>query len=592
MAEVTTLNAAQIKAGFAELARREEDEKLDGYDVVLALESLRKDCGLTLGVAQRFLKAEREKLIAQPIRADSGQEEAAPDPAAIKAEYDAALGLCHDIATDPNLDRRLINTVEGLGVVGDRAGVLSSFYTAVSRLLRDPCGLVRKGSSASGKSYVVDKGILPLLNEDDRVKLTAASAKALFYSSLDFRHKLVFIPEAAALAATKGGGNDEFAMAVRELLSSGELDYHTVQQGEDGKLHGVHIKIRGPIAFIVTTARENLEEELSTRVIPTLADESDAQTERVPAAHARRAAGDGPEPVSDEELAKWRALQTCLRLGPREVVIPFATTIAMHTDRRQMRIRRDLPGVFSLIKAVALLHRYQRQTDAQGRIIAELRDYALALASLGEGLEDLTHGETSTLEAVRVAVSEALRELRRDWRRDLFMGAFRDALCRHLAGTGHMPVVERLGHARAAGRGDTVEECLAIVASAGASIDEATSRQLYRAAVVSSCRDARKLDAHRPAYVELSTYKLASLLGIGRHAARARIENAIEAGAVLDASPNDRPRTAPRLLAPGAPAKPKSTTRSGAFPHPSTVQATYRGGPTPRPSRPSGLVEG
>lgn len=289
----------------------------------------------------------------------------------------------------------------------------------------------------------------------------------------------------------------------------------------------------------MTTARENIEEELETRLLVTLADESYSQSRVVITAQARRAAGEGPERVSDAELAKWRALQTCLRLGPREVVVPFAAIVAEHTDLRQVRIRRDFPGLMSLTKASALLHRFQRQTDSQGRIVAEVYDYALAVAALGEGLEELARGETATIDAVRSVVAEVLREKRQHWRCDLFMGAFRAALCKRLAATGHMHIVERLGRARQAGAGETVDDCQAILAKAGAPIDGLTRHQLYRDAARVSLQESRKLDSQRPTYVELATRKLADKLGIGHKAARVRLTNALEAGVVVEVQPGD-----------------------------------------------------
>ena len=60
----------------------------------------------------------------------------------------------------------------------------------------------------------------------------------------------------------------------------------------------------------------------------------------------------------------------------------------------------------------------------------------------------------------------------------------------------------------------------------------------------------RKFSHPRPDAVELSTPKLAMLLGITRQAARTRLAHAIEAGAVIDVGAGQplRSRTAPKLL--------------------------------------------
>lgn len=575
------LDIAKLKAAIEDVARRQGDGDIDESDAELELIAIQAPHKKSIQLSTvRLLYKKAIGRYKVKLAPNGGAVSAPEDPA---VEYAAAYELCHELLTDPNLIGRFLDVVERQGVIGDKAGSISILLTAASRLSDDPAGLLRKGASSGGKNHPIEKGVLPLLNEGaDYIRFTSASAKALYYSDFDFRHKLIVVAEAAALAETKNGGNDEQAMAVREFISSGRLDYETVQRDEDGRLQGVHIRKDGPVAIVVTTARDNVEEELGTRLLTTLVDESDAQTKRVLNAQARRAAGDGPAPVSEEELEKWRALQTCLRLGPRDIVIPFATIIAELTERRQMRIRRDLRGLFSLTKASALLHRYQRKVDAQGRIIAELWDYGLALRALGEGPEELAHGETAPIEAVRVAVSEALRDKRQEWRRGLFMSAFREALCKHLAGTRHIGLVQRLAHARQHGQGDTVDECLEVVTKTGAPIDQQTRSKLYREAAVTSCQEARKPGV-RPDRVELSTRKLAVLLGIGHKAARIRLEDALEAGAVLDVSPSDkiRPRTAPRWLTPGAPVKPASASRTGPFPSVSIVQQVFLSPSTP-----------
>ena len=379
-------------------------------------------------------------------------------------------------------------------------------------------------------------------------------------------------------------------MMLRELISSGQLSYATVQPtGPNGKLEGVTIGKEGPVAFIMTTARENVEEELLTRLLVTVTDETDRQTQNILDAVALAAAGQGPTPVSETELAKWRALQDWLRLGPRDVLIPFAPAIAQDTDRRSMRIRRDFPAVLSMIQASALLHRAQRVIDQEGRIIAEMQDYAIALAALDEGLEELAHGDTAQIEAVRYAVDGALRRAQRAWSRSIMAGAFREVLHGHLVQRNLPDAAKRLEQARQSQAGrertDTVIGCIEVVTldgrdtavgvTADRSQPDAARLQLYRAALVKA-RKARETAEGGPVAVELSGQRLANLLGIGRQAARVRLDNAVEAGAIIDVGATDRfrPKTAPRLLAPGTSDRSVSTSlaRRGAFPSPDVVR--------------------
>ena len=602
---VTDVTAA--KAGVSALAERISGGEIaddDALTIDAELKALVARCKAPLQTLRTQLKAELKKFKIAGRRAYAGSTTCTDveiDPATIVAEREAAWAVCEGLATSSDLLKRVFDAVARLGVTGDRAGALCTFLTAISRFLSEPVRMLRRGSASSGKSYVIDK-ILALLDPADVVIVTSGSVKALFYTERDLRHCLIFIPEAAALVPAKGGG-DEFAMVVRELVSSGRLVYHTVQPvGENGALVGVELVKDGPVALLMTTARENVEEELLTRLLVTVTDERDAQTKLILDAVAARAAGIGPEPLSQHEIAQFHALQRWLKLGPREVIVPFAPAIASLVDRRGMRVRRDFPQIISLTKSSALLHRAQRHQDAQGRIIAELVDYGVAIAALGEGLDELVHGDTTTIAAVRNAIVRSLTEERLVRGRNVYMGAFRDTLSRHLAGTGNLRAVERFGQARQAPGGksltDTVMGCIATLERVGGpKIETDTLRQLWRTAADLGKASTRKLDHDRPDNVEISTQRLAVALGIGRHAARARLDAAIEVGAVIDvgAADRNRPRTAPKLLAPGPATTVAPTQRNhrGAFPSLSAVQAAWSRmeAGDEWPSRPSGQVE-
>jgi hypothetical protein len=511
----------------------------------------------------------------------------------------AAWAMCAHLANDPNLVEKLLDIMRRLGVAGDKHGVLATCLVATSRLLSKPARMLRKGASASGKSHVIEV-CLQILNSYDYVRLTAGSAKALIYSERDFRHTLIFIPEAAALVPGKNG-SDEFAMMLREMISSGRLEYATVHPDAKGKPTGVVISKDGPVALLLTTARENVEEELETRMLVTITDESDSQTEAILRSIAASAAGNGPPKVSEAEIADWKALQDWLRLGPRDVVVPYSDILRSLVSRRAIRIRRDFQSLLSMVMASALLHRAQRQADTDGRIVATLQDYGYALKAVEGGLEEMVHGDTATIEAVRKAVELALYEKRRTERRDTIMGEFRLALLGYCKKQKLTDAAQRLDHAYVSpahkSARATVSGCIGVAINGGAdaavmadtlgSQPRATARNLLRKAVAKARAGWNKPDA-LPSSVELSRQQLATRLGIGPRVARTRLENAIEAGAVVDVGALDmhRSSTAPRLLRDGAPVAVSNAAtgkaRRGAFPTLAALQdavASKAGGP-------------
>lgn len=89
---------------------------------------------------------------------------------------------------------------------------------------------------------------------------------------------------------------------------------------------------------------------------------------------------------------------------------------------------------------------------------------------------------------------------------------------------------------------ETIAGCIAFVAACDPTvqISDQVRLSLYRAAIRTTLTEARKLGANRPSVVELSSRKLAALLGIGYNAARVRLDNATEAGAVIDIGATDK----------------------------------------------------
>lgn len=77
--------------------------------------------------------------------------------------------------------------------------------------------------------------------------------------------------------------------------------------------------------------------------------------------------------------------QTAQRLLERRaIVIPFAELLAeaLEPFAHRVECRRVLPMLLALVQASALLHQRQRQEDANGRMIAQPANYAIAARRL------------------------------------------------------------------------------------------------------------------------------------------------------------------------------------------------------------------
>jgi hypothetical protein len=100
------------------------------------------------------------------------------------------------------------------------------------------------------------------------------------------------------------------------------------------------------------------------------------------------------------DFEAWQSLQVWLKQANHSVIIPYGRHLADCTQPVAVRMRRDFGGLLSLIKANAILHQENRDTDDQGRIIATLDDYSMVY--------DLAHHVIA--EAVGASVENAMRE--------------------------------------------------------------------------------------------------------------------------------------------------------------------------------------
>src|SRR5215216_4903862 len=125
----------------------------------------------------------------------------------------------------------------------------------------------------------------------------------------------------------------------------------------------------------------------------------------------------------------WHALQIWLESAEHRVSIPYARILADLIPPVAVRLRRDFGALLNLIRAHALLHQATRERDAEGRIVATIKDYAaireLVVDLVGEGVEaTVPKTVRETVEAVKrlreeskgepVTVAELAGELKLD----------------------------------------------------------------------------------------------------------------------------------------------------------------------------------
>jgi hypothetical protein len=310
---------------------------------------------------------------------------------------------CREIANDPKLLTSLTKIARKAGVIGENASVCGAYIAASSRFnRRKAICLLRRGAPVGGKNFVTDT-VLRFIPEEDVVRVSSGSPLSLvYYGEGDedaLKYKIIYVAEAAILAE-RNGVESVLTIMLRLLISEGRIDHQVVVPVPNAPSTTRHIRRNGPVVVLVTSARNNIEEELLTRLMTSDADESQEQTEKVLTAVLE---DEEDEEKVNAEIGQWVDYQRWIDLdAPYDVLIPYSHAIlaairAQRDDARKrgekpkfkLRIRRDIQGFLTAIRTSAILHKSQREKDSQGRIVATIDDYRNAHEAFDPGLASL-----------------------------------------------------------------------------------------------------------------------------------------------------------------------------------------------------------
>jgi hypothetical protein len=386
---------AEIKAGAASLNKDDKDgakrlvkaatfAKADAIDKAQIIKALAKSLGVDKAAVRCLWRdVDSAMRIANAATRMDGERLRETERLAREAKRAELYERCKHIATNPDLLKHMLDLVRRMGVISERRGIIAAYIVAASRLhIRGAISLLRRGAAASGKNHLAD-AVLRLIPEESVITAISGSPKALAYyggaqAEDALKNKVVYIPEAAAIA-DKGGVEGEFTTMLRVLISENRIVYQTVQTQENQAPITVTVVKNGPIAAIITSARDNIETEMMTRLMVADADESAAQTRAI----LENTLADRKNAASAEEIDSWVDFQRWLELGgPYDVAIPFLEAInrayGNPVKAPPLRIRRDIAAFRNAIMASAIIHVAQRKRDERGRIVAEMSDYEAA----------------------------------------------------------------------------------------------------------------------------------------------------------------------------------------------------------------------
>ncbi len=303
---------------------------------------------------------------------------------------------------NPDLMNEILIDFESIGIVGERTNKLVGYLAAVSRKLSEPLSVLIQSRSAAGKSTLQD-AILKLVPEEDVMKYTRITDQALFYAGEDaFCHKILAIEE--------GPGMERAAYSIRNIQSAGKITVASAgKSSESGGLQTREYTVKGPVSVMATTTATTLDEETASRFIVLTIDESPEMTKAIHEHHRDEEALNGILSKRNHQklVAKHHNAQRLLKLVT--IVNPYAKNLSYPTG--SLKTRRDFKKYLGLIKAVSLLHQYQRKKESAasgGKEIEYIevtpddieRANALAAEVLCHSLDDLPASSRQLLKLI------------------------------------------------------------------------------------------------------------------------------------------------------------------------------------------------
>jgi DNA primase len=388
----------------------------DSFYDRLDLYSARSRAAYAASLAALFaVEAKRiERDLIQMLEHLEDQRDKALSAGAVKPEElsaeEKALGL--ELLKSPDLFDQVAADMTKLGYVGEELNKKLIYLAASSRVLDDPISVLILSQSAAGKSLLVDT-VKKLIPADEVISITSLSDQALNYIP-SLMNKFLILGEAVH--------NEVIEHQIREMLSGKELSrLVTLKDPKTGELSSTLVKTPAVVAAVMSTTRQNINPENSSRFFLVNADETREQTKKIHEAQRKKYTLERYEEKSTLIPAIVRKHHAAQRLLRNVLVVnEFATRLDF--PDMLMRTRRDHDRFMDLIAAVCFLRQYQKtpQMTADGReyVACDLDDYRIAyeimVGSSAGGQAGILSATLLELPKSAVELYEALRELARE----------------------------------------------------------------------------------------------------------------------------------------------------------------------------------
>jgi DNA primase len=280
-----------------------------------------------------------------------------------------------DFLTKPSLIKRWNELIGKAGVIGEENSRIFLMAIAITHKMREPLHALIQGSSGSGKTHLMAKvyNFIPLADKKNFTRVTEGSLYN--YGMYDLQNKLICIEDL-------DGMKEEAQFAFRELQSKGMIISSTSTKDDNGNISAQEKTVYGPIASMSCTTKGEIYEDNMSRCFIIAVDESNEQSKKVIQYQNQKASGQIDEQKEKQCTEFIQTMVTLLK--SYDVINPYADKV--HLPEEAHKIRR-LNGLYqAFVKAITLMHQYQRKKDARGRLISEKEDLQIAAEILFESI--------------------------------------------------------------------------------------------------------------------------------------------------------------------------------------------------------------
>jgi DNA primase len=349
------------------LASRADGFHVDTFNLYTAHQraAFIKQAALEMSVKEDVVKRDLRHVLLKLEELQDEQIRAALKPKeSTKAMGEEERAAALDLLRAPDLLDRVLADLARCGVVGEQINKKVAYLAAVSRLLDAPLAVIVQSSSAAGKSSLM-AAVLALMPEEQRVEYSAMTGQSLFYmGETDLKNKI--------LAIVEEEGAQRAAYALKLLQSEGVLTIaSTGKDPATGKLVTHQYRVEGPVMIFLTTTAIEIDEELLNRCLVLAVDEDREQTRAIHRIQRQAQTLEGLLAKRERQRIMTLHRNAQRLLKPIAVVNPHAHELTFPDGLT--RTRRDHMKFLALIRAITLLHQYQREvkTVADGGALVE-----------------------------------------------------------------------------------------------------------------------------------------------------------------------------------------------------------------------------